>query len=123
MRPAGLDQILAFYLRPQGRIGRSEFALGVLLLWLITLIVLLLLVRFADAAPLLAPLLFVLTLPLTIGMAVLVVKRCHDLGLPGSFMLLMFVPLIGIVWLVALLFIPGNAAPNAYGAPPTFRSD
>ncbi len=44
MRPAGLDQILAFYLRPQGRIGRSEFALGVLLLWLITLIVLLLLV-------------------------------------------------------------------------------
>jgi len=123
MAAAGLDQVLTFYFRPQGRISRTEFALGTVLIWLISTLLLLFLVRTGETAPFLVLPFFLVGLPLTIGLAMLVVKRSHDIGLPGSFVLLLFVPVVGIVWLAALMFIPGNPAPNLYGPPPQFRSD
>ena len=49
---------------------------------------------------------------------VLAAKRCHDIALPGSFVLLLVVPAVGIFWLLALMFVAGNAGPNLYGPPP-----
>ena len=64
-----------------------------------------------------------IALVLTIGQFVLVAKRSHDLGLPGIFVLLLFVPVIGIGWLLLLAAMPGNQRTNAYGPPPAFRHD
>ena len=122
MPPAGLDQVLAFFYRPHGRIGRAEYALGLTLVYAVNLTLLsVFFFRAPEAGGLIAAML--LTLPLLLGLFVIVVKRCHDLGLPGSFVVLLFVPVVGVVWMIALLFIRGNQGPNLYGAPPSFRPD
>jgi uncharacterized membrane protein YhaH (DUF805 family) len=54
---------------------------------------------------------------------VLVAKRCRDLNLPGSFVLLLVVPAFNVVWLLMLAVLAGNPAPNAYGPLPRFRPD
>lgn len=123
MRPAGLKEVLAFFYRPRGRIGRGEYALGLALVYAISLAVLAFAVTHPEILELTLALAMWLAIPLTIGFLVVVAKRCHDIGLPGSFVLLLIVPAVGVFWLIALFFIPGNATPNLYGAPPSFRRD
>jgi uncharacterized membrane protein YhaH (DUF805 family) len=123
MTPAGLDQILSFFFRPQGRISRREFGLGTLVILFLDLAILVFLARRGTPRPALILAMLALGLPLTIAQFVLVAKRCHDLNLPGSFVLLLVVPAFNAVWLLMLAVIPGNPAPNAYGPPPRFRPD
>jgi uncharacterized membrane protein YhaH (DUF805 family) len=123
MTPAGLDQILSFFFRPQGRISRREFGLGTLVILFLDLAILVFLARRGTPQPALILPMLALGLPLTIAQFVLVAKRCHDLNLPGSFVLLLVVPAFNAVWLLMLAVIPGNPAPNAYGPPPRFRPD
>jgi len=120
MPAASPAQVLAFFFRPQGRIGRTEYALGIVFVYAVSFaLMLFVLSRFgAEGGPIL--LAMVVTLPLTVAAFVIVAKRCHDLGLPGTFLLLVFVPMIGVIWLIALAFIPGTAGPNVYGAAPRF---
>jgi uncharacterized membrane protein YhaH (DUF805 family) len=123
MTPAGLDQILSFFFRPQGRISRHEFGLGTLFILFLDLAMLVFLARRGTPQPALILAMLALGLPLTIAQFVLVAKRCHDLNLPGSFVLLLVVPAFNAVWLLMLAVLPGNPAPNAYGPPPRFRPD
>ena len=58
-----------------------------------------------------------------VALLMLVAKRCHDMGLPGSFLVVLLVPGIQIVWLAALFLVPGSAGPNPYGLKPIFRTD
>ncbi|MDO6965175.1 DUF805 domain-containing protein [Rhizobium alvei] len=44
----------------------------------------------------------------------LTVKRMHDLGLPGYWALLLALPVIGLVTMIALIFMPSDG-PNHYG--------
>lgn len=44
-----------------------------------------------------------------------IVKRFHDLGKPGSYYWLLWLPLINIYWTFALLFMKGVEGPNEYG--------
>jgi len=53
------------------------------------------------------------------------VKRWHDRGKSGWWMLIMFVPVLGFLWtLVECGFLPGTDGPNRFGdapqAPPAF---
>lgn len=47
--------------------------------------------------------------------AALGAKRMHDLGRPGMFAVLLFVPLFNFIAFVALCLLPGNPGPNEYG--------
>lgn len=47
--------------------------------------------------------------------AALGAKRMHDLGRPGIFAALLFVPLFNFIAFVALCVIPGQPGPNQYG--------
>lgn len=123
MAAAGLDQTLAFFYRPQGRIGRGEYLLGIAFIWSISFAILSLVIAHTDASPGMLVVGSILGIPMTVAFLVLVAKRCHDLGLPGSFLLLLAVPFAGIIWLLALMIIPGNRGPNLYGPPPTFRTE
>jgi LSD1 subclass zinc finger protein len=50
-----------------------------------------------------------------IGIAVSI-KRYHDRGKPGIWVLIIFIPVIGIVWqFVELGLFPGDPSPNRYG--------
>ena len=47
--------------------------------------------------------------------AALGAKRMHDIGRPGIFAVLLFVPLFNFIAFVALCLLPGNPGPNEYG--------
>ena len=117
------SQLLTFFLRPQGRIGRLEFALGAGLVMCLDLALLTFVTRDGVVTPGTMLLTASLGLPLTIAMLVIAAKRCHDVGLPGSFVLLLLIPFVGVAWLVVLGLLPGKAGPNAYGPPPQFTPE
>lgn len=47
--------------------------------------------------------------------AALGAKRLHDLGKPGIFAALLFVPFLNFVTFVALCLLPGTPGPNQFG--------
>jgi uncharacterized membrane protein YhaH (DUF805 family) len=47
--------------------------------------------------------------------AALGAKRLHDLGRPGIFAALLFIPLFNFITFVALCILPGTPGPNQYG--------
>jgi len=51
------------------------------------------------------------------GLAVLV-KRLHDVGKSGAYILLAFIPLIGAIWLLVLCVTEGTIGKNEYGEDP-----
>ena len=125
MPPASLEQIVAFFFRPQGRISRREYILGTFFILFVNLALLSLLLTHGTVqtdAGFLFMAMF-LGLPLTIAQLVLMAKRGHDFGLPGVFVLLLIVPFVGFGWVVTLFLWPGNKNPNAYGPPPVFSRD
>jgi uncharacterized membrane protein YhaH (DUF805 family) len=123
MNPVGVSALATFFFRPAGRIARREYALGVGLIVAVNLAVFTFLVARDALAPPVLIVVAALGLPVLVAQLVLVAKRCHDIALPGSFVLLVFVPLLGFAWLVALAIIPGTPGPNAYGPAPRFAAD
>lgn len=57
--------------------------------------------------------LFVLLPSLAVG-----VRRLHDVGKSGWMMLILFIPLIGAIWLLVLMVMDGEAGENQYGPSP-----
>jgi uncharacterized membrane protein YhaH (DUF805 family) len=122
MHPVGVNALARFFFRPAGRIARGEYALGVGLVVAVNLAIFTFLAARDAIAPPVLLLVLLLCLPLLVAQLVLVAKRCHDIGLPGSYLLLLFVPVLGLAWLVALGVLPGNPGPNAYGPAPRFAA-
>ena len=119
MRPVDLDALVAFFFRANGRIARSEYALGIAFIDALAFALLFFVIARMDSQPSYL-LLMLVDLPLIAACFIVAAKRCHDVGVPGSFVLLLLVPIIGLGWLVALAFIPGAPGPNAYGPEPEF---
>lgn len=46
------------------------------------------------------------------------VRRLHDTGRSGWWVLLALIPVLGVIALLVLLALEGEPGPNAYGAPP-----
>ena len=46
------------------------------------------------------------------------VKRCHDRGHSGWFVLLSLIPLVNIWYVVEVCFLPGQSGPNRFGPDP-----
>ena len=49
------------------------------------------------------------------------IRRCHDMGKSGWLSILLIVPLVNLIFVLVLLFTPGQAFPNEYGLPPQRR--
>ena len=58
------------------------------------------------------------TLALFIPSLAVVVRRLHDVGKSGWMYLLIFIPLIGFIWLFVLAVTNGNKGENKYGKDP-----
>ena len=52
------------------------------------------------------------------GNVMMIIRRLHDIGKSGWFTLLVFVPVLGAIFSIALFFIPGQVGWNQYGADP-----
>lgn len=48
--------------------------------------------------------------------------RCHDLGWSGFWSLLLFLPVISLLFIIGLLVLPGQQDANEYDAPPSQES-
>jgi uncharacterized membrane protein YhaH (DUF805 family) len=46
------------------------------------------------------------------------VRRLHDVGKSGWFILIVLIPVIGAIWLLVLLCMEGNLGQNKYGTNP-----
>ena len=51
------------------------------------------------------------------GLAV-TVRRLHDVGKSGWMYLIIFIPMIGVIWLLVLLFTDSDSGTNEYGPSP-----
>ncbi len=112
-------KVLRQYVDFTGRARRMEF-------WVFTLVslVISLLLNVLDSALHLGSMLDVGVLGLLYSLAVLLpslavsVRRLHDIGRTGWWLLLAFIPVIG--WIVLLVFhaLAGDRQPNAYGPDP-----
>jgi uncharacterized membrane protein YhaH (DUF805 family) len=122
-RPASASDLLVFFFRPIGRIGRAEFVLAIGAILSLEVAAIAHLYRHDDVSPGVAFLMTLVAVPLLVAELVVAAKRCHDVGLPGLFVVLLLVPLLGLGWLILLAGMPGSAAPNAYGAPPRIAPD
>lgn len=125
--PANLTPGLFWlFLSPIGRLGRKPYWLGLVMLWIVMAIAAnmwfkslppetdmaaLQVADFLESNPLF-PLLFLIITAIELA---LVIKRLQDLGLPGLVALLAFVPVINILGILALGFVPGADSPNRYG--------
>ena len=51
------------------------------------------------------------------GLAV-TVRRLHDVGKSGWFFLIVFIPIVGAIWILVLMFTDSKAEENKWGANP-----
>lgn len=59
-----------------------------------------------------------LSLPISVSGYLLSIRRLHDIGLSGFFVLLSFVPLVSLGFALYILFKGGTEGENAYGPDP-----
>ncbi|MCL1594474.1 MAG: DUF805 domain-containing protein [Actinomycetia bacterium] len=100
-----------------GRINRAKFWIGIGVIWVATVVVLTLAFAVNSAIFwLLAIVVYVVTI--WIGLAVSI-KRWHDRGKSGWWILIGFVPIIGGLWaLIETGFLEGDKGDNEYGPDP-----
>ncbi len=122
MPAADLNQLIAFFFNVSGRATRQEYLLGLGFIFSLNAAILNIAIGQATGEVPFGTLLL-LTLPFMPSQLVIAARRCHDLGLPGGFVLLFIVPFVGLFWMIALALIPGSAAANPYGPPVRYRSE
>ena len=108
-----------FFFSPSGRLSRGPYALGILFWFAL---------QFASIGQMFAGdrlnsdgllivgfvALIVVVLMSVVSMAMLTIKRVHDLGHPGLLAFLIFVPVVSFFALLFFLLFP-SAPPNDYG--------
>ena len=72
-----------------------------------------------EMNPSLGMVMVLLWLPVAYSGLVVIAQRCRDFGWAGWAALIIAVPVIGVFFIIALLFIPGTSGPNRYGPDPT----
>ena len=108
------------YANFEGRASRSEYGWVVLSVFLFVLGIFMFL-GYIDASfeAIILPILL-LQLLVLIPFISLCVRRLHDLGMSGWFMMLFMIPFINVILVyVVLPFIEGEGHPNQYGDVPT----
>ena len=107
-----------------GRIGRVRYLGWSMAMMLCSLPVLLLSVGLGTLSNVLGMLLVILAV---LGMAVIGicigVQRLHDIGWSGWLWLVNFVPVVGGIFSLLMLIIPGTQGANRYGPPPPPNSN
>ena len=59
-----------------------------------------------------------LCFPITVSSYMLMIRRLHDIGLSGFFILLSFIPIVSFGFLLYILFKRGTEGDNSYGPDP-----
>ena len=102
-----------------GRIGRVRYLGWSMALLLISLVAYGIAAGIMAASPIFGG---ILMIPVVIGAVVVSVQigvqRLHDIGWSGWLWLLNLIPVVGSVFALLMLIVPGNQGANRYGPPP-----
>ncbi len=109
---------------PKGRLGRLRFItlsmlvgiVGLVIMSLVSVAVVALLGD--DSEGIAASVMVILWLVTFIPGLILTIKRFHDLNSSGWFSITMLIPLVNLIALIALWFVPGTKGKNKYGLEP-----
>ncbi len=111
----GLIKDKDFYLSPQGRVCRKDFWLS----WVLPAFVASFIVSLIDGFLTGGIIALLFSLALIWPGLVIGIKRCHDRGKSGWFLLIGIIPIIGWIWLfVELYCLKGQDGENQYGPDP-----
>ena len=103
----------------EGRINRGKFWAGYVVLWVMTTIVVGLLWALLGDSTNFWILYFVAVALLVIAGLAVQVKRWHDRGKSGWWVLIALIPFIGPLWaFIETGFLPGTRGSNEYGPDP-----
>lgn len=113
-------QVLKKYADFSGRARRKEYWMFVLFNILFTIVAGILdnVLGIAIAGVGYGPLYGLYSLVLIIPGLAVGVRRLHDIGKSGWMMLVVFIPLVGAIWLIILMVKEGDAGENQYGSDP-----
>jgi uncharacterized membrane protein YhaH (DUF805 family) len=102
-----------------GRINRAKFWLGIVAIWIVEAILFAILTPIGFDSAIAAVLgLAVAVVAIWVGLAI-AIKRWHDRGKSGWWVLIVLIPIIGSIWaLIETGFLPGTDGPNEYGPDP-----
>ena len=109
-------KVLRQYADFNGRARRTEY-------WMFTLINLLISLSLSALQYLLDVSLFgiissIYSIAVLIPTIAVAIRRLHDIGKSGWFLLLAVIPIIGAIWLLVLFVTDGNPHENEYGPDP-----
>lgn len=106
-----------------GRIGRFRYLAYTFLLTIVATIVLgLAAVLLGLISPMLAMLSLILVIPVVAVSFIMAKRRFNDFDRSGWWVLLSFVPVIGLIVSLVLVFYPGDKGTNDFGLPPEENS-
>lgn len=96
----------------EGRIGRQTWWIGVLILFVAGIVLTALFGR-DGAVP------FLLNVLMMVAGIMLHIKRFHDRDKIGWWVLILFIPVLGVIWaIIDLGILEGSEGPNRFGPPP-----
>jgi uncharacterized membrane protein YhaH (DUF805 family) len=103
----------------EGRINRGKFWAGYVVLWIGTGIVVGILSAVLGDSASFWVLYTIAVVLIVLASLALQVKRWHDRGKSGWWVLINLVPIIGFFWsLIEVGFLPGTPGPNEFGPDP-----
>lgn len=113
-------QVLKKYATFRGRARRSEYWYFVLFNIIFSIIAMTLDNLLGTAMPRVGygPIYGLYTLAIIIPGLAVAVRRLHDVGKSGWFLLIALIPVIGAIWLLVLMVTEGNPGENQYGINP-----
>jgi uncharacterized membrane protein YhaH (DUF805 family) len=102
-----------------GRISRQPFWIGTLVLWVASIVITLIVAAIFGQGVFGSLIQFVIALAILYPSLAVAAKRFHDRNKSGWWVLIVFIPIIGIIWyLVELGCLPGTPGPNRFGPDP-----
>lgn len=112
------------YANFDGRARRAEYWNYVLFNFIFTLSVFVISIIFIFFGGfLLWPLMWLYGIATIIPGLAVVIRRLHDTGKSGWYILFAFIPLVGGIILIVFLATEGDRGPNEYGSDPKMQSD
>lgn len=115
-----MEIILGKYAQFKGRAGRSEFWMFYLVYFIIGA-VFSILMNLVASISFLYYIILVLQIIVILGLLVptlaVSVRRLHDIGKGGGWILINLIPLIGSIWFLVLLIKEGEKVANRFGNP------
>lgn len=113
-------KVLRQYADFDGRARRMEYWMFTLINFLISMVLYLpaLYLMMDSENPAFLSIYMIYSLALLVPSIAVMVRRLHDVGKSGWYVLISFIPIVGAIWLLILLFTDSDSGSNEYGPNP-----